>query len=303
MEFIEKNPAFSDIFKNILPLILAAPIALPIWYWRDQNKKADIQNAREDLIQKDFHEIQKWAVGLGGDKNETLQIAAIHQLKPFAVGIHGERFQRPAYEIYFSLLQSWPEEEVNDETVVPNHILAIHTVFREEGSKITKKMNRINLAKADLSGADLSGVNLAEANLQSAELFRANLQSANLMLANLQSVNLAHANLQSADLSGANLQSANLRYANLQSAYLLLTNLQSTDLSGANLQSAELEGAEFEDREIIRGENWNKAEYSKGKLENLQKLYKELKGKDEKNYWDPESENYIFPPPIHDSRD
>ncbi|MDH5542701.1 MAG: pentapeptide repeat-containing protein [Nitrospinota bacterium] len=314
---------FAEPFNVVIPLFAAAPIALFIWYWRDQNKKADIQNAKEELIQKDFHEIQKWAIGIEGDKERTLQIAAIHQLKPFAIGKHGERFRRPAYEIYFSLLQTWQPEEVDEDTVVQNYIKAIHTVFREEGGEITKKMVGISLAKADLSKANLNGVNLDwavlksahlskvdlksahlrgtklksanlyEANLQSAFLEDAALQSASLIRANLQSATLVRANLQFADLREANLKSTNFLGANLESTNLEGVNLQSVFIALANLKSAKLIGAKFNNRHVVEAENWDKAIYGKGALEELRKVYEEAKRTGEGGYWDPEIGDYV----------
>jgi len=270
-DFLDK--LFAEPFNVVIPLFAAAPIALFIWYWRDQNKKADIQNAKEELIQKDFHEIQKWAIGIEGDKERTLQIAAIHQLKPYAIGKHGERFRRPAYEIYFSLLQNWEMEELGKDEVTPNYIKAIHTVFREEGSNITNNMSGIYLRKANLKKTILSCQNL----------FRADLNMAELCEADLRASNFKEADLRFANLSNSNLQSANLRRANLSDANFYL----------ANLQSANLVGALFGKIEVILAKNWDKAIYPEDVLKSLQKLYEELKESRKNEYWDPETKKYI----------
>jgi hypothetical protein len=254
-------------FSTALPLLVAAPIALLIWSFRDQNKLADIQTAREDLIQKDFHEIQQWATGHG---EPSLHRAAIYQLIPYAIGEHGYRFRRPTFEIYYALLEIWEPKKPaeGDEIAIPQNIKAIHTVFREKGRELSIDMQEINLPYA----------NLDYINLQSTFLSRADLHSADLNVANLQSAILVDANLHSANLYGANLRTASLWNA---------------DLRSADIKEADLQSAEFIDTEIIRARNWDQANYSDGVLIKLGTLYEELKAKGKGGYWDPVTEKYV----------
>ena len=216
------------------------------------------ETSKENIVQKDFYEIQNLATD---SKNKTQQVSAIHQLKPYAIGEHGERYRRPAYEIYHALLEEWQPAEPNRERVeiiIPSHIKAIHTVFREKGKGISTDMQEINLSHAHLPTIDLVGVSLFGANLQFA--------------------NLASANLQSADLFGSNLYATELRGANFQSA---------------NLQGADLKSANFFIEHIIHATNWNGPYYDELVQEKLNTFYERLKEKGEGGYWDPYTGKYV----------
>ena len=277
--FKEEIDCFFDgrQYTNVIALIISSPFALLVWHWRDENKKheliqkgIELDNQTYDAALKNFHEVQKWAAGheTGKDeKNHTLQIAAIYQLKPYCRGDHDERFRRPAFEIYRSLLESWHNEvfgkwddeptqddvlqyEERMERIRPDdYIQAIHTVIRETGTALAENGNfkNIILVKANLNGANLQGANLQEAHLQKAKLHGANLQGANLQEAYLRETDLREAELYESNLQGAHLQEADLRVAKLQGA-----DLQGAELRGANLQEAKLQGANLRETNLQR---------------------------------------------------
>ena len=85
-------------FTPIIPGIVAAPYAYCIWYWRDRNKIDDIEhnkkvieNEKRTIQQTDFHQVQVWASGT--ESNQTLQIAAIYQLRDYINGENGKTFK------------------------------------------------------------------------------------------------------------------------------------------------------------------------------------------------------------------
>ena len=119
-EYISKleNLNASKWLGPVIALLIAAPIAFFLWMFRNEDKKADLRHADENIRQSDFHKIEEWATTFNNLQNQflnndteyirtdvnALQIAAIYQLVPFLKGEYGERFIRPSKEICNSLL-------------------------------------------------------------------------------------------------------------------------------------------------------------------------------------------------------
>ncbi len=250
---------------TILSTLIIAPIAFLIWVFRNTDKTKDLQHAEEnirqtenDIRQTDFHKIQEWATTFPQNKlqainTETtaeqsatqpdidspkyrteegyesgiLQIAAIYQLLPYVKGEYGERFIRPAMEIYRSLLVSWQwteaeqqlaENRKSDQIVKPAYIAALHTIFKQEADFFFSSTSAGNSPLAPISGIDLKGVDLLGKNLSYENLSKANLSGANLLSANLHFTNLSEAKLSGANLEGAEFSGTNLRGADLRGA-------------------------------------------------------------------------------------
>ena len=91
-----------------------------------------------------------------------------------------------------------------------------------------EKLDRRDLAGADLSGADLRGATFSRAILRGA---------------NLSGADLSGANFKRHDLAGANLSGANLEGATFHRAVLRGANLSGANLTGANLNLAILTSA------------------------------------------------------------
>ena len=241
--------------KTLIPLLIASPYALTIWYWRDQNKRADIENARADLLQKDFHQIEKWATGT----NEKLQLAAVHQLHPYARGDNGKIFQKPAAEIYKVLLSTWEEDtkeeraaalaQAMDELglmpddfgriIPPPYIQAIHKITKADWNKFPHDfLPGINLSYADLLNAKFNGASLVGANLTGAYLTGIDLRGASLAQAELKGIDLVGARLNGVDFFDVNfyetdLRGADLEGAKLADAYLRKAQIKNTNFIGA----------------------------------------------------------------------
>lgn len=304
-------PAWLGPFISTLA---AAPIALLIWAFRNTDKIKDLQHAEENIRQADFHKIEEWAAAFSpailheteaetaADQTETqgstdannpakhktdktvanvLQIAAIYQLLPYVKGEYGNRFMRPAMEIYRSLLSSWQwskeeqqlaENLKSDKIIKPAYVTALHTIFKQEtdffrsihilsahwcplfqidlkgtdfrwACLIGADFREADLTGADFREADLTGANLMMAVLREANLMGANLMRANLIMANLVGENLTGANFRGADLGWAKLKGAKLKEADLREANLIRADLREADLREAKLTGTNLTGA------------------------------------------------------------
>ncbi|MGJ3648964.1 hypothetical protein ACLB0R_10885 [Sphingomonas sp. GlSt437] len=95
-------------------VLVGAPVAFVFWLFRDIHANQTLANQRKDINLKEFQEIQMRAAGALDEKlpakaRETLQIAAIHQLRPFLKGEYGDSFRRPAWEFMRARLQASSE--------------------------------------------------------------------------------------------------------------------------------------------------------------------------------------------------
>lgn len=113
-------PEWKDLFQALL-ILMGLPVGLMLWYWRDLSVRHQIENARKDTTLKEFAELQMRAAGAMDEKAApegariALQIAALHQLRPYLRGEAGRSFKLAAFEIYCSILEgrvagSAPEE-------------------------------------------------------------------------------------------------------------------------------------------------------------------------------------------------
>ncbi len=135
-------------------------------------------------------------------------------------------------------------------------------VFEESVDLRGLNLNRIILARANLSDAHLQGAKLRYADLQGAKLNRAHLEEADLRNTQAQKAkmsnaqmyraNLTHAHLEGAILRGANLNDARLRYIHLEGANLRDTNFEKADLRNAHLEEARLQHAQLEETDLTR---------------------------------------------------
>ena len=248
-------------------MLIAAPVAYVIWIFRNADKRRDQEHVEENIRQSDFHQLEQWATG--DSEKISLQTAAICQLLPYLKGEYGERFIRPAMEIYRSVLSSWKltPEEVNisfksirasvdqgERIQIPNAIGAIHDIFIQELDffrslhtiKISTHRNWIPLRRLNLkcipyeNGTNFSGINLLEADLSFSICLGANFAGANLKIANFDcsvfySANFRYAVLESTNFKGAELSKSDFRNANFKLTKFNLTHLNQSDFRNTNL--------------------------------------------------------------------
>lgn len=122
-------------------------------------------------------------------------------------------------------------------------------------AQLLPRLQKANLAGADLEGVNLSGANLQRANLTKAKLAGANLEKANLTLAQLSEVNLDGASLTEAVLTEAILTNASLKGAQMNKVSAMKvnasgSNLDDTTLTYGDFREALLDGASLKGARI-----------------------------------------------------
>jgi uncharacterized protein YjbI with pentapeptide repeats len=297
--------AFSDLLTDparsrlewreaaqILLLLIGVPSAFLLWLFRDINVSGTLDNQRKDVNLKEFQEIQMRAAGamdekLPADARETLQIAALHQLRAFLRGEYGKSFRRPAFELLRARfvasaqatgtqavrdwLVEWRREAETDRESLPGRIDAM----TETVGAAIKKLRRNRVAETERailyeeweavfrSGMPLSAstfdlvwlnadVLLAGTSLGSCRFFGAFLSGVHFENAILFNADLAFAQLYEAHFEGANLQRAHLEGARLQVAHLEHADLKHARLDGAILDSAYLDEADLGGASLVR---------------------------------------------------
>jgi Pentapeptide repeats (8 copies) len=234
-------------------LMLGLPIAFLLWHWRDRNVRDQIENARKDINLKEFQEVQLRAAGalderLSPEARTQLQIAALHQLRGFLRGDHGNSFKRPSFEL-----------------LLAGHAAAIYRVgvpevqaqvigkSREEvktaAAKLRAKLTAIDQARMliiheearhifiyayPLNGRRLDFLNLSRIKFpEKIQLASSHFFDANLQKSDLTGLVLRDGHFEGAFLHKTNFENADLFEANLDGSFLYEANLR-----GANLQRA-----------------------------------------------------------------
>lgn len=269
---------------QLLLLVVGLPSAFILWLFRDIHVNETLANQRKDVNLKEFQEIQMRAAGALDEKypvhaRETLQIAALHQLRSFLRGDYGESFRRPAWELLRARMAAsaretgtraivdWVEAYDRAAGITAERTiakvaeirralaalrpLAVATAEQAVIREDYRFIFRVDLPLSDscFDRIDLSvlpnssGALLAFRNLARCSFVGANLREAHLERAKLGMAHLECANLLRAHLEGADLQMAHLEGANLREAHLEGAYLIKADLGGANLRRAHLEGA------------------------------------------------------------
>lgn len=115
--------------------------------------------------------------------------------------------------------------------------------------------NKMKLSEIDLSNRCLKGIFLEGADISSSFL---------------NNCDLSNSDLKNTNLNGTNLSNSNLSKANFQCANLSRTNLSGANLFETELFEAELINVEYDEKEIKKAYNWDKAVYNKN--EEINKL-------------------------------
>ncbi len=281
-------------FVQLLLLFVALPAAFILWSFRDHHVNATLENQRKDVNLKAFQEIQLRATGALDSKlpdasRDTLQIAALHQLRAFLRGEFGENFRRPAFELLLSIQQNSGERlglrsvleqiaplasnaaQQGQSGSLSNRVrsaivtlrnrrsiveLAAAAVISSEWRAIWRSGFPLDGRKMDLisvpGAAILSELRLVGAHLGGANLSRAHLEAANLLGAHLEGADLRWAHLEGANLRRAHLEGANLSWAHLEAADLRWVHLEGANLLGAHLEGANLRCAHLEGANLRR---------------------------------------------------
>lgn len=257
---------------TLITLIVSAPVAYVIWFFRDANTQKQIENQRKDVNLKEFQKIAEWVSGAhlveekiiekskdtGGLEQETareysrqpekqnittfskqdgavgLQIAAIYMLLPFYRGDHGEDFRRPAFNL---LTAAW-----------------LSLFSKVEGIETGQELANQPLAVAitEVFFADGGLVYSTEEKYKHL-LVNLYLPFVNLTLPGLSEKALsvfAGRNCQGIDLHGATLRKTHFEKSDLKKAYLYMTDLREANFENADLKVSYLQGAHFEKADL-----------------------------------------------------
>ncbi len=281
-------PEWRDLGPPLLALF-GAPVAMLFWFWRDVHARATIENSRKDTNLKEFQEVQMRAAGALDDKlqaeaRETLQVAAIHQLRGFIRGDYGAAFRRPAFELLRARLERSAIERGDDdftrdiEALNQNSIgemMSIRNSIQEATynprpvSDLGQNLRIIIADKLKNQRKIFNSKPLHRAEHQLLiedwnRLFNTGLPFRGLNLSlvqfepgtvfagchmpevNLRGAYLHKCHFQGAYLRGAQLQGANLHRANLQDANMIVAYLQGAFLLNAQLKGAKLFSAQLQ---------------------------------------------------------
>jgi uncharacterized protein YjbI with pentapeptide repeats len=299
-----KGPVEWRFLIQPILLLIGVPSAFVLWAFRDHNAKSALENQRKDINLKEFQEIQLRAAGgldekLPAKARQTLQVAAIYQLRPFLRGEYGSSFRRPAWELLKALLATsahdcgyvaitdwvrgggFPEvegeaeraqrhvEEIRSkiEAIDPDAVaIAARTLIKEDGQRLFRHdlpLGGGRYDRVDLADVLLTGIRLDEASFVGAILCRAHLEGADLRWAHLECANLDLAYLEGAILSMACLEGASLFGTHLEGANLSGAGLKVAELSFAHLEGANLFMAHLESASLnnsyLEGANLSRA--------------------------------------------
>jgi Pentapeptide repeats (8 copies) len=276
-----------------IALIVGLPSAFLLWHWRDKNvrdqlveQQKQVENARRDINLKEFQEVCLRAAGAMDTKlddlgRETLQIAALHQLRAFLRGDYGESFKRPAFELFCaglaasadkvgtqtvqSLVANWKDGDPPIRTTVRSALLEMRGkldwVSRVRLSVIHDEWQAMFLAGYPLinrnfdllelpAGARLDGLDLTDASFVGAKLTGVRFQGANLRRAHFHGTGLAFTYFKEAKLRDARLEGADLGYSHLEGADLFAAHLEGADMVRARLKGAELNFAHLQGAQL-----------------------------------------------------
>ncbi|MCK0127796.1 pentapeptide repeat-containing protein [Erythrobacter sp. F6033] len=277
----ENDLGWSNLAQPIL-VFVAAPAAFVLWAFRDFNARANLENQRKDINLKEFQEIQLRAAGalnksLSKKSRSTLQIAAVHQLRPFLRGEYGVSFRRPAWELLRARLEtsatvngySTIQNLLAKETRIPPEtrpdlmaeVERQHADISREFDKTQSQIGPITKAERFLLKDEADRIFRRDLNFvtshfaeqefnRGAICSRLDLSECSFLGASLTKAHFEEANLQSAtfayaDLSGAKLDFANLSGASFFNCKLDGASLVGCDISGAIFDRASLIGANF----------------------------------------------------------
>jgi uncharacterized protein YjbI with pentapeptide repeats len=213
----------------------------------------------------------------------------------------------------------------------PLALILAHTTYSK--SKLpnwypSAELDKVFLARADISYAILKSIHLRNAQLQEANLTLIQLDKADLYSAHLEGARLSGASLTKAELSYAHLNGSQLELADLQEAKLysasltplvinakgeirtttlLKAKLEGADLRCSQLNEARLRDVSFDDDTDLGAANWWAADFASRydasvdeepdwKL--LEALYKRHEGN---KFWLFRGEESVLPTDVHNS--
>lgn len=276
-------------------LIAGLPVALLLWHWRDKNVRDQIENARvqneniqRDANLKEFREVALHAAGglnekLPEEAREQLQIAALHQLRGFLRGEHGESFKRPAAEIYLAgheqamhrigvpteqkdanNLSSMPEFQIKKDKIT-NKYKEEQNYIRKYIKRIKLKINTVDSVRIYIINKELPYIFHSQIKLSSRRFDFLNISNFSFPKnSDLSGSHFFGAVISDTDFNGAKLEKSHFEYARLNKV-----NVKNCNMRKALFNRAVIEGPYREERENFSGTNLTEVKFKYAYLCNL----------------------------------
>ncbi len=255
-----EGPEWRDLFQALL-LVFGLPIGLMLWHWRDLSVRQQLENARKDTTLKEFSELQLRAAGAIDEKlpfgaRVALQVAALHQLRPYLRGEYGPSFRLGAFELVLSILDGRVRDASRDSeeegtpdiaqaSIVPRrvhqavrdivyeewkHVFTEGTVFTRRSLKDLRLPDFALLERIDFIECDLSGASFAEVDLNGCRFTNSTLD---------------RVSFRAAEMKGGEFEKCEMSETNFVDARLHHTRIGHCDLSGSDWHDAVLRGTQL----------------------------------------------------------
>lgn len=299
---------------QLVLLLVGVPSAFLLWLFRDINVSGTLANQRKDVNLKEFQEIQMRAAGAMDEKlpasaRETLQIAALHQLRAFLRGEYGASFRRPAFELLrarlvasaevtgtqavHDWLERWRQAADTDESDLSSRIegmkrevrgalrvLNPSRVAETERLIIHEEWEAIFRSGLPLSGSIFDRLWLSgNAVLADLELSGCRFVGTLLPEMHFENAMLVNADFAFAFLPGVHFERAQLVGAHFEGAQLYRAHCERANLGRAHLDGADLEYAHLEEASCASA-SFVGANLQSARLRNAHLGYADLRGAD-----------------------
>ncbi|QCU89392.1 pentapeptide repeat-containing protein [Thiomicrorhabdus sediminis] len=253
-QFGQMNTVDTRVFSAAVALLVGAPVALMVWYFRDQNNIRELERQHHDVTLKEFQKLQEWATGNISDgyedgkktkRVETLQISALHSLRTYLRGEFGEIFKRSAFEVFVSVLSVEHYEILKYITENSKNPSNFEIQWQIEHRPLARQINQIaseewfNLLmnhSYSLRGISLLGVSLKNTYLVNLDFTASTMQGVCFEGAELENIDFTRCLLFNADFTNARLKYCNFLVANLISASFLRARFDSVLFKSAEMQ-------------------------------------------------------------------
>jgi uncharacterized protein YjbI with pentapeptide repeats len=235
----------------IVPLSLATFIFILDKLERNEERKLNLDNQRERLIQNYISDIT--GLILENKLKESKRSSDVEKIAHFKTLATLKRLDIDRKNLLMEFIHDTyliqgehdhPKislQDANLEDVDPNWFHLHSSVFF-----------RANLKRAIMAGCNLVHAKMSGANLEKANFMDSTLHCALLVKANMKNANLERATLSEANILGACLKKANLGNANLDDATLTESNMK-----GAKMKGAQIDGTKFKDTTMPDGKNYD----------------------------------------------
>lgn len=242
---------------QLLVLAVGIPAAFILWFFRDQNMQATVENQRKDVNLKEFQEIIVRATGRlelsdGFAESDVLAVAATHQLRSYLSGEFGDGFRRPAWELLkasladkrkyeaFKALQEFIDTNSTPSGILNDDInLDPDSGYQHTLKKLLEPLRRIRNddAISQVISEEIDSICLSNLPLTYSNFAQIHFRN--------------HANFSSLDLAEASFVAGFLSWAHFEHSDLWRANFQQSDISFGRFEFARGAGVRFEHANLM----------------------------------------------------